>query len=789
MSTSVKVGISIVSVLVFIAIALTFIVKTQLTPEMVRKTLLPLVEKSLHRSVDFGEIEIGIFSGISVADLTVSDKNGAGELFSVESLELHYQLWPLFTGNVVIDQVLLNHPQIFVSRLPDGNFNFSDLLPQSHGDGAPGTADSDKGAAVSASTFSLLVKEVNVIDAELLYVDKFINAKSPYRYSLNQLNLKARQISLDRPFPIDISAVVNGANIDISGNYDFSSATGDLTLHLSPLDLVKFAPYYREFIPGKLGSGKLALNLEVDISTDAISSKGKIECNDVDLVLTDYPDASMQKAELMVNYAINYDLNGQLLQISTLLFDFNGVDVGAEGEVNFSTTDPYLVFSLTLDQFDLREAMQNLPLDLLRDYQKYSFAGMIDGRIGLAGPLSSGADLFKTASFSLLDVRASAENIRAGVSGDISYAENVLQTDNLQLQYGDQQAQMQLTAKKVNDLLKGSFKVTAQILDINKLLPDAPVTVDDNVNPDESKNSSRQVDEIGPFDLPVEMIGTMAIDRLIYKKLNIDKVTADLSLKDNHLSIGELSGRIGNGDFNGSAVVNLGVKGLAYNGAMTLRQPNISTLINGLTTATKQSTSGALQWHNSFSGHGTIVDELLQVLSVKGEYRLHKGEVRGSQLVEGLAIFLGSSDLKAISFNSFTGEYFLQNGVANFGGFLDSSKIKLTPAGTVSVAGDLDVKLDALFAPETINKLGIGKKIKEVLVDSDGWGRLPMQVRGTIDAPVFGFDDSAVQRMVVDKATERVSEKLLEKIAPDLGESVEPMKQLLDDTLNKLFSK
>ncbi len=788
MSTSVKVGISIICVVALLVATLTFIIKTQITPELVRKTLLPLVESTLHRKVDFGEITIGLFSGISVADFKVMDKGGEGVFFSVETIELRYQLWPLLTGKVVIDQALLDYPQISVVRLPDGQFNFSDLLSKTTASSGKTVSTSTDIAILPVTGFNLLVKEINLNGGELLYVDKFINAKSPYRYTLKDLNFKARHLSLDNPFPVDLSAVVNGANVAISGNYDISRAEGDLTLHLTSLNLVQFSPYYRDFIPGKLGSGRLSMNLEIDVEPHAISSRGTIECDDVDLVLDEFPDARFKPAKMGVNYSLNYDLKKQLLKISTLLLNLNEINIGGEGELDLSSSEPFLVFSLLFDQFDLREVMLHLPLELSRDYQKYSFAGLVDGRIDLAGKLSSGANLFKSAKLSLKDVRASAENLRAGISGDISYENNILQAESLQLQYGDQQAHLKIVAERVDDLLRGKFALTAKILDVNKIVPDTPDVDESSASLPGLETPQGQPEDIGPYNLPLNLIGTLAIDRLVYKKLNIDKITADINLENNYLSVSNLFGKIGGGELKGSSLVNLGVKGFAYKGQMSLDQPNISTLVAGLAPGAKQNVSGRLQWNSNFSGRGIIGTNFLQQLRLKGEFGLNNGAVKGFPLVEGLATFLDSANLKVLSFDYFTGRYYLNNGIARIDGFLDSSKSKLTSAGTVSVEGDLDLKLDARFAPETMNKLGIGGKYKQSLVDETGWGNVPLQIVGTVNHPEIGFDTQALQRIAIDRATEKVAEKILEKIAPDNEEAIEPMKQLLDDTLDRLFN-
>ncbi len=790
MSTPLKIGVSIVSILVVLAVALTILVKTQVTPERVRGVLLPLIEKSLERDVDFGEISIGLFSGISVSDLEVMQKNVEREFFSVQAVEFHYQFWPLLTGKVVVDQVLLDQPRIYLTRLPDGQFNFSDLLPRpAVADQAAVADDNSSQPSAPSSAFNLLVKEINLKSGELEYVDKYRNARSPFRYTLNKLNINARQMTLDKSFPIDLSAVINGSNIDISGNYDFSRKTGDLIIQLASLDLVQFAPYYRDRFPGKIASAQLALNLEVDLEPEFISSKGNISLEDVDLTLDEYPEVDLKKAKSGADYSLTYSSDQQLLDVSTLLFSFNDLNLGAEGEFDLSTSDPYLVLTLLVKQLDLRDVMQNIPEGLTRDFQKYSVAGLIDGQIDLSGRLSRGINLVKSVDLSLTDVRASAENLRAGVSGDIAYADKTLQTEDLLLQYGDQQAQLQVEAElTIDQMVQGDFILSAETLDLNKILsqpndrPESPIEADNGAL--KTGQSKTLADDIGPFEIPVDMSGRLAIDRLIYKELLIDKVTADISLKDNHLAIYNLTSQIGDGALRASSHINLGVQGLAYQGQVAIEQPNIMTLVSGLIPGSQQAISGQLEWQNSFAGKGTIADNCLQALQLKGEIALQNGEVRGVPALESLAVFLGNSDLEVLSFQSLTGQYDLHDGLTRIDSHLESSKTRLTTTGTIDIGGRLNLQLDARLAPEIMDKLGESQSLKQTISDQDGWGKLPLQVQGSLNHPQIGYDSTALQQQMVEKAREKATEKLLEKIDPA---AAEPMQQLLDKTFNKLF--
>ncbi len=803
MTTFIKFCLFMVSALLVIALALTVLIRTQITPEKVRETLLPLVEKKLQRKVEVGVIEIGIFSGITLDDLQVMKKDGEDEFFSIQRLELHYRLLALFTGKIVVDKISLYKPKISITRTSDGQFNFSDLLPEKSA--KQNVATEPRSSSLSIADFlDLLVKQVDIKDGELLYVDKFKNSRTPFRYTLNKLNFKARQITVNDSFPFDFSAVINGSNIDISGHYDLSRQIGDLTIHLASINVIPFAPYYRTSLPGKLSSAQLALKLEMDIQPDLIASKGKVSFDDVDMVLDQQPDLNFKKASLGAAYALNFDRKNQLLKVSTLLLDFNKIKLGAEGEFDFSTADPHLVATLFLKRLDLREVMQNLPEQLSRDYQKYSFAGLIEGKIDFSGKVDSGVALLDSAQLKLSDLRASFGGLRAGASGDVSYADNTLQTDNLLLQYGDQQVQLKGKGKRGrNGIFLGQFELSADRLNLNKIFTESslvrqPETKGESESDAVSKNLATKqtisssvtqrktlADDIAPFDIPVDMQGTLSIKRLIYKKLNVDKITADASLQNNKLSISNLVGNIGKGELQGGTLVNLGVQGLSYQGAMSLRQANVATLVSGLFPEVKQNVSGSLQWQSKFSGRGTLADTLLPVLKLKGSVALQQGTVKGFPVLEQLSGFLGNNNLKSLQFQSLTAQYNLYDGLARINGNLDSSKTKLVTTGTVDTGGRLNLNLDALFAPEVLKKMGLKKKLRKTISDQDGWGTLPLLIRGTLDHPKISYDSVALQDQMVDKA----SQELLEKLVPKGDGEVEPIKKMLDNTLKKLFGK
>ncbi len=93
MPTPVKNILVATSIVIVIIIGLIIFIQTQVTPEKIRDHLLPLVEQSLQRKVEFGTIDVGLLSGVSVADLKVKQRKSDDDFVSVRMLKLHYRLF------------------------------------------------------------------------------------------------------------------------------------------------------------------------------------------------------------------------------------------------------------------------------------------------------------------------------------------------------------------------------------------------------------------------------------------------------------------------------------------------------------------------------------------------------------------------------------------------------------------------------------------------------------------------------------------------------------------------
>ncbi|MBW6509259.1 MAG: DUF748 domain-containing protein [Desulfuromonadales bacterium] len=787
MSGIVRFFLLVVAIVSILLALLAVLIQTQLTPERVRSTLLPMMEKQLGRTITIGDIDIGIFSGVSISDLNIHEAESTDLFVTVGSARLSYRLWSLLKGQLDISEILLDGPVITVIRYPDGHFNFTDLLGEEDPETSPGRSDVQRSTRIEAP-FDLLIARISIHNGQILFIDRSINPTAPFRYRFSNMNLTVKDLSLAKSFPLDLFVVLNQSQLNLSAQINLARQTGNAVLRVSPLDLIPFAPYYRNLLPGTLGSAQLEINLDLDWTPERLLSRGKVSLNQVDMVLRELADMPLRGVRLATDYSIRYDPTQQQLEISTALLNYNDIKATVQGNINLGVADPAVDLQVVLDKVDLRHSIQSLPQGLTRQLQPYSPAGEFTLRLHLLGRASTKEKLIHSAQIRLNEVQATVAHLRTGINGDINYIQNQLTSDNLLLKGGDQQAHLTFN---LTDLLtpplRGTFTLSSRELHLDSFFAEEN---DPTPTPSRATAASGPAPEPGPYDLPLDITGTATFDRLLYRQVTMQQVHAVIALKDNRLTISPLSGRIGEGQFSLATAVDLGVAGFRYEGQTILTQPDLSTLVNGLFPTAMQNVSGQVNWVNSFSGRGTTADNLLKALQLDGEIQLSQGALSGFTLLDQVSWFLDSPDLKNLTFQDFQGVYRLRDGKALIDSHLDGAQVKLTTKGSVGVDGSISLSLATRLAPDIVSRMGASERLKQAFVDSSGWGVLPLELRGSLASPQVRFDTGALEQQAVDQAKREMSDRLLDKLLPEgQGENRESMKNLLDSTLRRLRSQ
>ena len=98
---------------------------------------LPLLEETLHRKVDVGEVRLRIIPtpSIRISALNISDNPAFSKepFFTAQQFKVKLKFWPLLKGQFQVAEFTLEKPSIRLLKRPDGKFNFSDMGKKKEG--------------------------------------------------------------------------------------------------------------------------------------------------------------------------------------------------------------------------------------------------------------------------------------------------------------------------------------------------------------------------------------------------------------------------------------------------------------------------------------------------------------------------------------------------------------------------------------------------------------------------------------------------------------------------------
>lgn len=211
MTRTVRIGAIVAGALLAGIAALAVLAKVLITPERVKRAVIPVAEKALQRPVRLGNVEVSIFSGIVLWDVAVMEKNGTSPFLSAKAAKLSYRFWPLLKGRVVVNEVGIEEPKISVVRFPDGTFNYSDII-------AARKAAAGQKPPAEKREIDLLISKVDVSGGNVLFEDRKVpEGRPPARYSVGDVELSSRDISLAGAFPVKARASVSGVRVEFDG--------------------------------------------------------------------------------------------------------------------------------------------------------------------------------------------------------------------------------------------------------------------------------------------------------------------------------------------------------------------------------------------------------------------------------------------------------------------------------------------------------------------------------------------------------------------------------------------
>lgn len=151
--------------------------KLMVTEEAIRTAVVPVVEEQTGRTLTVQKAGLDVFPSVEVVlqgvSLSEDPAFGAGPFVSLNEFRVNVDVWALISGEVVVEDILVDGLSVQVRRHPDGTFNFTSMIPASSDSAVTDTPVPDTAPAdtVKSAPPSIRLESVQVRNARLIYED------------------------------------------------------------------------------------------------------------------------------------------------------------------------------------------------------------------------------------------------------------------------------------------------------------------------------------------------------------------------------------------------------------------------------------------------------------------------------------------------------------------------------------------------------------------------------------------------------------------------------------------
>ncbi len=218
-------------------------------PPILTSVLSKNLTQALHRNMTIEKIRTNPYTlEVELQGLSIKDQKDQSTFVSLKSLMVNVQWTSLFKRAPIVSELKLESPFIRIIRLPDGSYNFSDLM---------------KGGKKKEKPQNFSVANIQIRGGRVIMDDK----PTGKTHSITDINITIPFIS-NIPSYTNIfvqpsfQATINGTPFMLKGKTKPFSESLETTLALNLKDIN--LPYYLAYLPVKLGikidSGSLDLN-------------------------------------------------------------------------------------------------------------------------------------------------------------------------------------------------------------------------------------------------------------------------------------------------------------------------------------------------------------------------------------------------------------------------------------------------------------------------------------------------------------------------------------------------
>jgi AsmA protein len=349
MNKAIKWGLIICASLVVLIIAVLLIAPAFIDIRDYKPQLEKKVTDATGRPFSVGDdLSLSLFpwAGISFSDLRLGNRPGFSEkeLVTVKSFEVRVKLLPLISKDIQVKRFILNEPNITLVKNKNGQVNWAqpDKAKEKSAAEKAGKASKSEKAEAGLPIKDLTVGEFSIKNGSIIWIDHTADT----RKEITAVNLKLKDVSLERPVTLSFSALLDNQPLSIDGTVgpvgkDFKQATIPLALDIDALKQLALQLKGRVKNPGSKPGIDMAVEIKAFSPRKLMAALGQefpVATSDPDALGRVALKANLKgdQKKLVVSDGI---LN---LDESTLKFSLNASD--------FSR--PNLAFDFNLDRID-----------------------------------------------------------------------------------------------------------------------------------------------------------------------------------------------------------------------------------------------------------------------------------------------------------------------------------------------------------------------------------------------------------------------------------------------------
>ncbi len=564
--------------------------------DQIKEMVLKEASKQLLADLSLEDFDLTFFStfpNLSIklynTKLTGRDEFEGVELVNVKEFTAQVGLWDVIGGDQIsIDAIYLEEPKIDVRILQDGRANYDIVKPDSL---------KTEEEVSEPSNFKLSLQEYSISNGTIYYTDEAGNMKAEIvnvdhegngdltesvvdfktKTRIEKLSYEMDGISYltDVKTEADVKLLLemtektmkftlrenevalNALKFSVDGFYGMMEGYDDMDLKLNASktsfkDLLSLIPaFYRTGYESMVTSGDLSLKGEVKGKMDDVNMPGWDFGMKVSNASIRYPDLPGKITNIGVDasstFAGGADLDKMTLDVSRFHSEFVGNLLDATLKMRNPMTDP-LIDSKIMAKVDLATLGQIMPLA-----EGESYNGKLDANVVLNGRLSAleseQYEKFKADGLlTLTDMLYKSPDLPDPV--DIKnmvfrFSPQMLALENLQAKMGRSDFKMSGNIDNYlgyffrEELLKGSFNLNSQLIDLDQLMAVAPA--EEGTSSESTPDTGSEAAE--PILIPanVDFDLNTSINTVRYNGMDIKNVQGKIKVKDEVASLDNLS--------------------------------------------------------------------------------------------------------------------------------------------------------------------------------------------------------------------------------------------------------